>query len=87
VIDSACGYSAYTLMPVDAAVLTIELKVNLLATAKGQRFRFIGHVVKAGRTISNVRGEAFAIDGDREKLIATMDGTMMTVAGRAGMEG
>jgi uncharacterized protein (TIGR00369 family) len=87
VLDSACGYSAYSLMPADAAVLTIELKMNLLAPAKGERFRFLGHVVKAGRTISNVRGEAWAIDDGREKLIATMDGTMMSVKGRDGLAG
>lgn len=87
VLDSACGYSAYSLMPAGAAVLTIELKMNLLAPAKGEEFRFVGHVVKAGRTISNVRGEAYAFDGGREKLIATMDGTMMTVHGRDGLSG
>jgi uncharacterized protein (TIGR00369 family) len=30
-LDSACGYAALTLMPDDAEVLTVELKVNLLA--------------------------------------------------------
>jgi uncharacterized protein (TIGR00369 family) len=86
-IDSACGYAAYSLMPADAAVLSIEFKINLLAPARGQRFRFVGRVVKAGRTISNVRGEAFAIDAGSEKLIATMDGTMMSVRARAGLAG
>lgn len=86
-IDSACGYAAYSLMPADAAVLSIEFKINLLAPAQGQRFRFVGRVVKAGRTISNVRGEAFAIDGDREKLVATMDGTMMSLPERDGIAG
>ena len=81
-IDSACGYAAYTLMPADAEVLSVEFKINLLAPAKGERFRFVGRVVKAGRTISNVRGEAFAGAGGRERLIATMDGTMMTLRER-----
>ncbi|CAK9133995.1 unnamed protein product, partial [Ilex paraguariensis] len=35
-LDSACGYAGLTLMPADAAVLTIEFKINLLAPAKGQ---------------------------------------------------
>ena len=30
-LDSACGYCAFTLMPADAAILTIEYKINLLA--------------------------------------------------------
>ncbi len=29
VLDSACGYAAFSLMPDDAAVLTIEFKINL----------------------------------------------------------
>ena len=39
-LDSACGYVAFTLMPLDAAVLTVEFKTNLLAPAKGERFFF-----------------------------------------------
>ena len=57
-LDSACGYAAFSLMPADAAVLTIEFKVNLLAPALGPRFRFEGRVVKPGRTISVVEGRA-----------------------------
>ena len=40
VLDSACGYAAFSLMPADAAVLTVEFKTNLLAPAKGERFLF-----------------------------------------------
>jgi len=86
-LDSACGYAAYTLMPADAAVLTIEFKINLLAPARGPSFRFEGRVAKAGRTISVVEGRAlqFAADGSGEVLIATMTATTMTVVGRDGM--
>ena len=44
VLDSACGYAAFSLMPADAAVLTVEFKTNLLAPAKGERFLFRAHV-------------------------------------------
>ena len=81
-LDSACGYAASTLMAAEAGVLSIEYKINFIAPAKGQRFRMVGTVVKPGRTISVVEGRAFAIDGDREKLIATMHTTLMTVVGR-----
>lgn len=82
-LDSACGYAGFTLMPQDAGVLTIEYKINLLAPAKGERFRMVGQVVKPGRTITVTEGRAYAIDGGREKLIATMGATLMTVTGRA----
>jgi uncharacterized protein (TIGR00369 family) len=83
-LDSACGYAAFTLMPADAAVLTIEFKVNLLAPARGPRLRFAGQVVKAGRTISVVDGRAWqrADDEAEDTLVATMTATVMTVLGR-----
>lgn len=81
-LDSACGYAGLTLMPSDAAVLTIEFKINLLAPAKGQRFRMEGRVIKPGRTITVSEGKAFAIDQGTEKLIATMSCTLMCVQHR-----
>lgn len=87
-LDSACGYAAYSLMPDEAAVLTIEFKVNLLAPGKGERFLFRGSVTKPGRTIIVADGQAYAYSGEGEaKLIATMTGTMMTIVGRQGIEG
>jgi uncharacterized protein (TIGR00369 family) len=86
VLDSACGYAAFTLMPADAAVLTIEFKINLLAPAKGQRFRMTGTVIKPGRTVTVCEGRAIALDDGREKLVATMGCTLMTVQGREGIQ-
>ncbi len=79
VMDSACGYAAFSLMPAEAAVLSIEFKTNLLRPAQGERFEFVGQVKKAGKTITIVDGEAYAFSGNQKKLIATMTGTMMTV--------
>jgi uncharacterized protein (TIGR00369 family) len=85
-LDSACGYAASTLMPADAGILTIEFKINLLAPAQGQRFRMEGLVLKPGRTITVVEGRAYAHDDGREKLVATMNATMMTITGREGIK-
>ena len=81
-LDSACGYAGFSLMPADVAVLTIEYKINLLAPARGQRFRMEGVVVKPGRTVTVADGRAWAIEDGNEKLIATMSCTLMAVAGR-----
>lgn len=90
-LDSACGFASCTLMPAQADVLTVEFKINLLAPARGQTFRFVGTVVKPGRTLVIAEGHAFATDDGREKLIATMSATMMTMLRRpesgAGGEG
>jgi acyl-coenzyme A thioesterase PaaI-like protein len=76
-------------MPEGAGVLTIEFKINLVAPARGPAFSFEGELVKAGRTISVVEGRAFQhrADGGERKLIATMTATVMTVAGRAEIQG
>jgi acyl-coenzyme A thioesterase PaaI-like protein len=63
-------------------VLSIEFKINLLRPAQGEHFRFVGKVVKAGRTISVCEGQAFGRTGDAEKLVATMSCTLMTMQGR-----
>ncbi len=81
-LDSACGYAGFTLMPPGAGVLTVEFKINLLAPAKGQRFRMVGQVIKPGRTITVTEGRAYATADGREKLIATLGATLMTITGR-----
>ena len=86
-LDSACGYAGFTLMAADAAVLTIEFKINLLAPAQGQSFRMVGTVIKPGRTVTVCEGHAYAIDGGREKLVATMGCTLMAVVGRDNIQG
>ncbi len=85
-LDSACGYAAFSLMPEDAAVLTIEFKVNLLSPARGPRFRFESTVTKSGRTVSVADARAWQLTDDgSETLIATMTATLMAVRGREGI--
>jgi uncharacterized protein (TIGR00369 family) len=84
-LDTACGYAAFSLMPDNAAVLTVEFKTNLLAPARGDYFLFRAHVVKPGRTITVCDAQAFAVDGGREKLVATMTGTLMALFDRDGV--
>jgi len=78
IADSACGYAAYTLMPAGSEVLSVEFKVNLLRPAQGETFVARAEVIKAGKTLTVVRADVFAIAGtaDRE-LAATMQGTMI----------
>src|SRR5579862_7268765 len=82
IADSACGYAALTVMPDDAAVLSIEFKVNMLAPAEGIRVTARGRVIKPGRTIVVCVADVYAERDGGEKLVATMTGTMMVVRGR-----
>ena len=86
VLDSACGYAAFSLMPANAAVLTIEYKINLLSPAKGDWFEAIGIVKKPGRNVTVSEGEVFAHTGNQKKLVASMVGTLMSIYDREGIE-
>ena len=77
IADSACGYAAYTLMPPNSAVLSVEFKVNLLRPAKGEEFLAVAEVIKPGRTLTAVRADVFANPKSERVLVATMLGTMM----------
>ncbi|MGP0094684.1 MAG: PaaI family thioesterase [Xanthobacteraceae bacterium] len=85
-LDSACGYAAFSLMPADAAVLTVEFKANFIAPAKGERFVFRANVVKPGRTLTVCDARAFALGQSADEvLVATMTGTLMALVERAGV--
>ena len=86
VLDSACGYAAFSLMPENAAVLTIEFKLNLLSPAKGERFRAVGKVKRPGKNITVTDGELFSYVEGGQKLVATMVGTIMSVYDREDIE-
>jgi uncharacterized protein (TIGR00369 family) len=78
--DSACGYAAASLMPADRDVLTVEFKVNLLRPARGDRFRAVGQVVRAGRTLTVCSAQVVAwAGGSEQEPVALMQATMMAV--------
>ncbi len=79
VMDSACGYAAFSLMPADARVLSIEFKTNLLRPGRGEYFRALAEVVKAGRRIMFTQARLLAVAEGGENLVASMQATMATV--------
>ncbi len=88
IADSACGYACLTRMPEDAAVLSVEFKINLLAPAVGKAFVAVGRVVRVGKTISVATAEVLAENGEgAPKCIAVMQATMMRVEARSGLAG
>jgi uncharacterized protein (TIGR00369 family) len=87
VMDSACGYAALSLMPPDAAVLSVEFKVNLLAPARGERLVARARVKRPGRTLTVVECDAVMLDGGEERAVAAMLGTMIALRERPGLHG
>jgi uncharacterized protein (TIGR00369 family) len=84
VLDSACGYAAFSVMPAEAAVLTAGYTINLLAPAAGERFVMTGAVVRAGRTLVVCRGEAFVARA--AVPFAVMQSTLTAVYNRPGIQ-
>lgn len=84
IVDSACGYAAYSLMPEGASVLTVEFKSNFVAPASGERFVARGVVRKSGRTLMVASGEvhAHASDLPEPRLVSLMQATMMALQPR-----
>ncbi|WP_417586971.1 PaaI family thioesterase [Pararhodobacter oceanensis] len=78
--DSAAGYAALTLIDEGAEVMTVEMKINLMAPALGEALEAVGEVVRAGRRLLVVRAEVFALSGETRKSIAILQGTMIPVA-------
>jgi len=85
IADSAAGYAALSMLPMDRGVLTTEFKINLLAPATGERIIARGKVVKAGRTLTLAQTEVFAEKEGREQLIALLTATFMAIEGREGI--
>jgi uncharacterized protein (TIGR00369 family) len=83
IADTACGYAAFSLMPPASEVLSVEFKVNLLRPARGEHFVARAEVVKAGKTLTVVRADVFAVSKERQhELIATMQGTMIAMSAK-----
>ncbi len=77
--DSAAGYAALTLLPQGQEVMTAEMKINLLSPAIGEALEAVGEVIRAGRRLTVVRAEVFALNGVSRKSVALLQGTMIGV--------
>ena len=86
IADTAAGYAALSLTPIGTGVLTTEFKINLVAPAAGERIIARGRVVKPGRTLTLAQTDVFAENDGKEKLIALLTASMMTIQGQDGID-
>lgn len=77
--DTAAGYAALTTMPLENEVVTAEIKVNLLAPAKGDRLIATGRVIKPGKRLCVVGADVHGEHDGQQTLIAVLQGTMVPV--------
>ncbi len=80
--DSAGGYAAFSLMPANSSVLTVEYKMNLIAPADGTTLVARGRVIKPGRTLTICHVDVFVLRDGREHHCAVLLQTLMSMTGR-----
>jgi uncharacterized protein (TIGR00369 family) len=68
--DNAAGFAGYSLMGADEQPLSVEFKINFLATAKGDALEAQGKVIRAGRRLKHVNVEIFSLDNGTRNLVA-----------------
>lgn len=77
--DSAAGFAALSLLEPDNEIVSVEMKINLLAPARGERLIAEGRIIRAGRRLLTVASEIYAEQQSVRTHIATMIGTMYVV--------
>lgn len=77
--DHTAGYSAYTLVDKNTAILTIELKINFFKPAIGKKIICRSKVIHQGKKILVAESEIFSVSGNMEKLISKAMVTLMAV--------
>ncbi len=83
IADNVGGYAAFSLMPADSSILTVEYKLNIVAPGAGDLLIGRGRVQRRGRTLVICRSDVLVVRDGVEKLCATSLMTLMELAGKA----
>ena len=78
--DSAAGYAALSTLPEGHEVMTTEMKIHLLAPARGDLLVAEGRVLRPGRRLVIVEADIHAVEDGREAHVARLLGTMIPLA-------
>ena len=77
--DHTAGYAAFTTVPEDYQILTIEFKVNFLRPAYGESLVCRSRTLREGLQVIIGESEVFDQRGDEEALVAKALVTLMAV--------
>ena len=77
--DHTAGYSAYTTVPEDISILTIEFKINYFKPAVGKMIICRSKVINKGKKIIVSESEVFSVADGKEKLVCKANVTLMAV--------
>lgn len=77
--DHTAGYSAYTIVPENMRILTIELKINYFKPAIGEEIICKSKVINSGKKIIAAESEIYDLVDNKEILISKASITLMAV--------
>jgi uncharacterized protein (TIGR00369 family) len=77
--DHTAGYAAYTLVPDDIRILTIEFKINFLKPAYGHALRCKSEIISQGKQIIVAQSTVFDIRNTHEKMVSRSTVTLMAI--------
>ena len=77
--DHTAGYAAYTLVPENQRILTIEFKINYFKPALGDTLICRSRVIHPGKRILVSESDVYSVHNKSEKLVAKAIVTLMAV--------
>jgi uncharacterized protein (TIGR00369 family) len=77
--DHTAGYAAFTLVPNDIRILTIEFKINFLKPAYGNELKCKSEIISQGKQILVAQSTVFDVRDTHEKMVSRSTVTLMAV--------
>jgi uncharacterized protein (TIGR00369 family) len=77
--DHTAGYAAFTLVPDNQRILTIEFKINYFKPAVGESIICRSRVIHPGKKVLVSESEVYSVHKKSEKLVAKAMVTLMAV--------
>jgi uncharacterized protein (TIGR00369 family) len=77
--DHTAGYAAFTLVPDNIRILTIEFKINFLKPAYGDELKCKSEIISQGKQILVAHSTVFDIRETHKKMVSRSTITLMAV--------
>jgi uncharacterized protein (TIGR00369 family) len=80
--DHTAGYSAYTIVPENIRILTIEFKINYFKPVIGNEVLCKSKVINPGKSIIVAESELYDIINEKERLVSKAVVTLAAVSSK-----
>jgi len=77
--DHTAGYAAFTLVPNDIRILTIEFKINFLKPAYGNELKCKSEIISQGKQILVAQSTVFDVRDTHQKMVSRSTVTLMAI--------